>query len=194
MSEPREPDDREFSERFRQAYERTPLPGAEARARIVVAARSRPRPRRGWFGLAEWIEPRTITLRPIAAVAAAITLVAVGALLAHRLESPGRHHLTSNASAKWTPGTRAVRFVFVDGSASQVALVGDFNGWDASATPMRREPNGPWTISVSLPPGWHSYAFVIDGATWAPDPNAPLAPKDDFGTPRSVVVVGEHGV
>jgi hypothetical protein len=194
MSDPREAADREFSDRFRRAYEQTPVPGAEARARIVTAARGRPRPRRG-LGLEGWIEPRSITLRPIAAVAVAIALVAVGALLPRLFTGSDRRPSAGNAPAAWLPGTRAVRFVLVNPSASQVALVGDFNGWDAAATPMRRDqPDGAWTVSVSLPPGWHSYAFVVNGTTWVPDPHAPLSPRDDFGTLRSVVVVGEHGV
>ena len=59
---------------------------------------------------------------------------------------------------------------------------------------MRRDPpGGTWTVNVPLSPGWHSYAFVVNGTRWVIDPQAPLAPAEDFGTPRSVVVVGEHG-
>jgi 1,4-alpha-glucan branching enzyme len=74
-----------------------------------------------------------------------------------------------------------------------VALVGDFNGWDEAATPMRHDANNTWSVTVPLAAGWHAYAFVLDGAQWIHDPRAPLAPADEFGGPRSVVVVGEHG-
>ena len=198
MSEPRETDEREFAEGFKRAYERTSLPSPEARARIVNVARSQPRTGRHGLRPMRWLEPRTFTMRPIAAIAAAITLVAIGALLTYRFEpraqqAPGRESAIG-ASAARVPAARAIRFVFVDRSASQVALVGDFNDWDAGVTPMQRDPpEGTWTISVPLSPGWHSYAFVVNGTTWVPDPQAPLAPAEDFGTPRSVVVVGEHG-
>ena len=194
MNDPREPDERAFAERFRRAYERTSLPGPESRARIVESARARPRPKRPGLHPENGFEPRVMTLHPFAAVAAAIALVAVGALLTHEFESRARRESTSSAAAARPPATQPVRFVFVDGSASRVALVGDFNGWDADLTPMRRDPpGGTWTVNVPLSPGWHSYAFVVNGTRWVIDPQAPLAPAEDFGTPRSVVVVGEHG-
>lgn len=195
MSETREPDERSFADWFRRVYERTPLPGPEARNRIDTSVRAGSGRRHAWFSLEPWFEPHTFTLRPIAGVAVAIALVAVGAVLAHRFEGRTERSPMSNAPVAQAPSTHAVRFVFVDAKASHVELVGDFNGWDASATPMRRRPgDGAWTIAVSLASGWHSYAFVVDGAEWVQDPTAPLAPADDFGTPRSVVVVGEHGI
>jgi 1,4-alpha-glucan branching enzyme len=70
-----------------------------------------------------------------------------------------------------------------------VALVGDFNDWDATATPLR-SASGAWSVAVRLVPGRHSYAFVLDGVRWIADPLAPPAPDDDFGSPGSVVTVG----
>jgi hypothetical protein len=190
MSEHHEPDEQAFAERFGRAYLRTPLPAAEARARIVAAARAAGRPRQAGAGLSAWLEPRRFTIRPIAAVAAALALVAAGALISQWLPRG-----PAGRSAGTSPVViHPVRFVCAAGSASRVALVGDFNGWDAAATPMRHEPGtGTWTVTVSLPAGWHAYAFLVDGKHWIPDPQAPLAPSDDFGEPRSVVVVGESG-
>jgi 1,4-alpha-glucan branching enzyme len=72
-----------------------------------------------------------------------------------------------------------------------VALVGDFNGWDRTATPLRPAGSaGAWVVSVQLPPGRYRYAFLIDGVRWLPDPVAPRAPDDDFGTSNSVLMVG----
>jgi hypothetical protein len=196
MNEPQESDERAFAERFRQVYERTSVPGAERRARIVHAVRvQRPGTRPG-SRLEGWFEPRAFTMRPIVALALAIALVASGGLLMHRVDMRAVRRIDTEpglAAARLTPA-QPVRFVFVDRSASQVALVGDFNGWDAQVSPMRRSAaDGIWTIEVPLSPGWHSYAFVVNGTTWRPDPQAPLAPTEDFGTPRSVVVVEEHG-
>jgi hypothetical protein len=59
---------------------------------------------------------------------------------------------------------------------ANVSLVGDFNGWDASATPMRRtDGRTTWSVAVQLPAGRHVYAFVVDGDAWVADPQAPLA-------------------
>jgi 1,4-alpha-glucan branching enzyme len=47
--------------------------------------------------------------------------------------------------------------------AHQVALVGDFNNWDPTATPMHRMPDGCWMASLELPHGHHQYLFLVDG-------------------------------
>ncbi|HTE43811.1 MAG TPA: isoamylase early set domain-containing protein [Gemmatimonadaceae bacterium] len=89
-------------------------------------------------------------------------------------------------------GEQSIAFVFVAPAARKVSLVGDFNGWDASATPLQRtDGRNTWSIAVRLPPGRHVYAFVIDGATWVADPQAPLAPEQWFGQRNSVIVIPE---
>ncbi|HEY3915387.1 MAG TPA: isoamylase early set domain-containing protein [Verrucomicrobiae bacterium] len=47
--------------------------------------------------------------------------------------------------------------------AEQVALVGDFNGWEPAANPMQRTPDGYWTTSLELAHGHHQYQFIVDG-------------------------------
>jgi 1,4-alpha-glucan branching enzyme len=76
-------------------------------------------------------------------------------------------------------------------SATTVSLVGDFNDWAADATPMEGlVTDGLWTVTVPLRPGRYRYAFLVDGATWVPDPDAPRALDDDFGRPNSVLTIG----
>ena len=83
------------------------------------------------------------------------------------------------------------QFILDAPRASHVALVGDFNGWDAAATPLARDPSsGIWTTSVALSPGRHVYAYLVNGTKWTLDPRAPAAQDPDFGTPSSVVLVG----
>lgn len=86
----------------------------------------------------------------------------------------------------------AIRFdLTLPNAAREVALVGDFNGWDEHATPMiRRSNDGAWTAKVPLPPGRHVYAFVIDGRTWLVDPLAPQVPDEGYGPANAVVVDG----
>jgi 1,4-alpha-glucan branching enzyme len=52
-----------------------------------------------------------------------------------------------------------------------VSLVGDFNGWKPTATPMRRMPDGRWMASLELHHGHHPYLFIVDGKPWL-DPKA----------------------
>jgi hypothetical protein len=93
-----------------------------------------------------------------------------------------------------TPGDDdAQRFVLVAPSAASVALVGDFNDWDPARTPMQAADagtRGVWSAVLPLSPGRYRYAFLIDGAQWRADPNAPAALDDGFGAPSSVLTVG----
>jgi hypothetical protein len=103
-------------------------------------------------------------------------------------------HARSRAAETQSAGTVAVRFVFRGAaSAARVTLVGDFNDWNATVTPLRRTPSGTgWIVDVHVAPGRYGYAFVVDGHEWIADPTAPLAP-DAFGHPTSVLVVGADG-
>ena len=84
-------------------------------------------------------------------------------------------------------------FVFVTHDASKVALVGDFNQWNADATPMTRIANSnAWTVTVPLSVGRHVYSFYAvgaDGEKWLNDPTAPATPDDGFGRRNSVILV-----
>ena len=86
---------------------------------------------------------------------------------------------------------RSAHFVVRAPSARRVAVVGDFNAWDPTVTPLVRDTiSAAWTASVSLRDGRYVYAYVVDGRRWMADPNAPLAPPDGFGQQNSVLVVG----
>lgn len=47
--------------------------------------------------------------------------------------------------------------------AKQVSLIGDFNHWNPNATPMVRQPDGKWMVSLELRHGYHQYVFLLDG-------------------------------
>jgi len=108
------------------------------------------------------------------------------------LEAPaGRAH-----DARTRDTVHVIRFVFVDRAAQSVSLVGDFNNWSREMTPLVPTANGDaWTVTVTLPPGRHEYAFIVRDAKagrerWAADPLAPTL-QDEFGTVSSVVQVGQ---
>jgi hypothetical protein len=84
-----------------------------------------------------------------------------------------------------------VQFVLDARRASQVAVVGDFNGWDGTKNLLERDARtGLWTALVDVRPGRHVYAFLVDGATWTLDPNAPRTKDADYGNEQSVMIVG----
>ena len=171
-----------------------------ARERLLEAIRAEAPPRRH-RGPWRWLsEPHVLALSRIGGLAAAAGLVGLGVasglLLSRRVDS-SRVGPPSVVAASQPPAqdtVRVVKFVLVAPHASQVSVVGDFNRWDAAATPMERTPTGgTWSVTVPLAAGRHEYAFVINGVNgtqWVSDPSAPLAPDDGLGVPNSVVLVG----
>ena len=61
-------------------------------------------------------------------------------------------------------GCKIVSFQFFDDPGCTVSLVGAFNNWDTTATPMRDVDGiGEYTCSIPLPKGRHEYHFVVNG-------------------------------
>jgi predicted carbohydrate-binding protein with CBM48 len=162
---------------LRQPVEMDPTLDAAVMAR-VAAGEDRPGPvAAAW----KWVRrPRDISVSPLAGLGLAAALAGLVVWLAVR--HPGAGSLPA--------GPSAVQFVVVAPGAGSVSLVGDFNDWDAAATPMHASRSGTlWSVTVPLAPGRHRYAFLVNGSRWLADPAAPRA-QDDFNTPSSVVTVG----
>jgi Glycogen recognition site of AMP-activated protein kinase len=135
-------------------------------------------PRRGWLVSRRW----RIGMALAASAAAAM------ALTWSLRQTPGPPPAGAG-------GTRLVAFEVRLPSrlVHDVALTGDFNGWDPRATPMHREGSSDvWKIAIALPPGRHVYSFVVDGTEWVIDPLAPSAEFDELG-PANVIAVSGAG-
>ena len=182
-----------------------PLPVVDesAKARVLVAvAAERERARED----AVRRRTRSDAGRWIAGAAALAAAVLVGTFL---LRAPQR--TTESATVRATPapaGANArlatrdaageadgirqqVQLVLRAPTASSVRVVGDFNAWDKERAPMTRDAeSGLWSVTLSLRPGRHVYAFVVDDSVWMRDPRATAAPDADFGRPGSVLLVG----
>lgn len=172
----------------------------EAKARLLVAVaaereRDRASHERGWRRFS----------RPIG-VAGGLAAAAILAVYL-RAASPGSSSVT-RAPAADIPRTsatvaaydasaadmapRPIQLVFRAPAASQVRVVGDFNGWDKDQAPMARDSaSGLWSATLMLRPGRHVYAFVVDDTLWMRDPRAERAKDADFGRPGSVLLVGK---
>ncbi len=72
--------------------------------------------------------------------------------------------------------------------AKKLAVAGDFNGWSATANPMRKA-KGTWSTTVDLEPGAHRYRFVADGDRWYNDPQADRYEPSGYGEENCVVEV-----
>ena len=145
--------------------------------------------------------PRTLTWRPVQALAAALVAAVAGTLLfvggpsgsggEGAVDGPGAGEPVSVA-ADVPPGadTVLVRFVYEAPSASSVAVAGDFTRWDP--VPLERHVrNGRllWTGVLAVPRGEHEYMFVVDGEEWVTDPLAPAVAEDGFGHRNAVLAL-----
>lgn len=138
---------------------------------VSIASRRRRRHYWAWGG----------GVAAVAATAAALLL-----MLPRTAHAPGR----PGAAEMRAAGAATVDFALNVATAERVSVVGDFNHWDVRATPLERPATGGrWHAAVRLAPGRHVYAFVVDGKQWVPDPAAPRAVDDDFGSPNSVLTV-----
>jgi hypothetical protein len=164
-----------------------------ARDRVMAVIHAEPLPRRHMRLWERILEPRKLTLSPAANTLIAAGLVGLGVIAGA---------ITTNRDVRVSDGQppavgkshlpvsdTVVNFVFVAPQAGNVFVVGDFNGWDATKTPLvRTSKNGLWTVTLPLTAGRHLYSFVVDGH-WSTDPTAPLAPDDGFGHSSSVKIV-----
>jgi hypothetical protein len=168
-----------------------------AKARIMIAVRGA-RSAGGMRCVWHWLRaPRTLRVSPLGGLAAAAGMAAVillrGGALAPTPGADDGAPAVERGQSHVALQPRIVQFVLVAPAASHVALVGDFNNWDAAATPLREtSAEGVWSVTVPLTPGRHIYAFVVDDSKWVPDPSAARAPEDDFGAPNSVIMVGDQ--
>jgi len=84
--------------------------------------------------------------------------------------------------------TKKVPFEFMAPDARKVYLVGDFNSWDTSANPMKKDKKGVWKAAVSLKPGKYEYRFLVDG-NWENDPSCTGCVSNEFGSKNCVRIV-----
>lgn len=79
--------------------------------------------------------------------------------------------------------------------AAAVCVAGTFNDWNPTSTPLIRQADGTWTVTLDLPPGRYEYKFVVDGE-WCcapgceePHNGCPKCVPNSFGTMNRFVEV-----
>lgn len=179
--------------------------GADFDARVMAALEAsviplhgaRELPARSWL-----LRPRTLRVSPLAGLAAAAALLAAVSLGAYRVATRSAPEQVATAEpleltpvanyGDWTAAEMpvpATPFVYADPDAKSVSVVGAFNDWDPSRTPLTRVSDSVWTATVPLAAGRHEYQFVIDGSRQIPDPAAAETVPTDFGDINAVIVV-----
>jgi 1,4-alpha-glucan branching enzyme len=73
--------------------------------------------------------------------------------------------------------------------ATCVSLVGDFNGWNVHAHPMKKLKNGDFTTTLELEPGRdYAFRYLVDGVRWENDWDADKYVKSPYGDSDNSVV------
>ncbi len=86
------------------------------------------------------------------------------------------------------PRLRCVLFKLQRAFVHHVSIVGTFNGWNPTATPMCPAGRGRWARALFLSPGRYDYALVVDGQIAKNPATVRMADADDGGV-SSVLVV-----
>jgi hypothetical protein len=189
----------ELIERVARSLRPLPPGDPQATVRILAAVRNRrARAPRRWTLVFEWMREPTFSVASaglLAAAALAIGFVTRGAI--STLNAPEALEASRAVSAPLVAASNApaevraipVPITFEAAGAKSVSIVGDFNDWDSTASPLARfGSNGPWTVTVKVTPGRHLYAFMVDGKLVV-DPRAPAARDLDYGGDASVLMV-----
>lgn len=150
-----------------------------------------------------WYRRRlSVTITPVRLMAtaaalvgfASLSLIRTGATIAPRFAgntdtTAGTLQPVANVTVAPTNKAVAEQFIIVAPGAQSVSLVGEFNDWDATRTPMQRvSDDGTWLVTVPLMPGRYEFQYEIDGVRRVTDPSRPQS-SSEFGSPNSVVSV-----
>src|SRR5215204_1708452 len=81
-------------------------------------------------------------------------------------------------------------FIYHDDAAKTVAVAGDFNSWERSATQLSRDASGLWFAEIETPAaGRYQYKFIVDERRWVEDPSNGMKQPDNYGGLNSVLTI-----
>ena len=87
----------------------------------------------------------------------------------------------------------AVKVTFalpLDAAPVAVSVVGDFNGWDPTAHPLRKRTNGTRSVTITVRPGSrYQFKYLADGGNWFCDDVADGYELNDFQVENSILCV-----
>lgn len=72
----------------------------------------------------------------------------------------------------------------------KVHVVGEFNDWSTSATPMKQSRNGEFTVSMDLRSGQeYQFRYLLDNNRWENDTEADKSADTPYADARNSVIV-----
>ena len=76
------------------------------------------------------------------------------------------------------------------GYANRIDLVGDFNNWNADATPMKKTEEGTFAVTLNIDKGReYQFLYLIDRQCWEIEREAYKFVKSPYGDSENSVVV-----
>jgi len=82
-----------------------------------------------------------------------------------------------------------------DIEAKSVHLVGDFNDWDLTATPMKHLRRGAYQATLDLEPGQeYQFRYLVNGEYWCNDWHADAYIQGGYGEDNCVVVAPDRNI
>lgn len=84
--------------------------------------------------------------------------------------------------------SQKIIFEYYAPQAKKVELAGTFNDWNSSKTPLKKDKEGKWKVSLTLPPGRYEYRYFVDGV-WQNDQRPVECVPNPFGTWNCVLQI-----
>ena len=73
--------------------------------------------------------------------------------------------------------------------ADKITLVGEFNSWDPTATPMKKGPDGSFSVKKQLDTNKEfQFRYLLDGKSWINDWKADKYVRSEFASDDNSVV------
>ncbi len=88
-----------------------------------------------------------------------------------------------------TGGVKVTFTLALDDTPESVSVLGDFNGWDPHAHPLKKRANGTRSASVVVAAGKrYAFKYLADGGTWFNDIEADENDANEYGQVNSIIV------
>jgi len=90
------------------------------------------------------------------------------------------------------PDASTIKVTFAllaDEVVGSVSVLGDFNGWDPLAHPLKKRSNGTHSVSVELAAGEYRFKYLAGDGSWFCDPETDDVELNDFQAANSVLRV-----
>ena len=72
--------------------------------------------------------------------------------------------------------------------AQSVSVLGDFNGWDPLAHPLKRRSNGTRSVTVEVATGSdYQFKYLSAEGTWFCDPDADDSTRNEYDEVNSIL-------